>query len=87
MRMETPKDPHSITERLREGLSRVGMAMRIDDWNRSKATGLNPTQLAFLTLLEGRGVDGLGVREIAAHRSHMTDPNIGQRLHGAHDRR
>lgn len=67
MRMETPKDPHSITERLREGLSRVGMAMRIDEWNRSKASGLNPTQLAILTLLEGRGVDGLSVREIAAH--------------------
>jgi DNA-binding MarR family transcriptional regulator len=65
--METPRNPHAITERLREGLSRIGMAMRIDEWNRSKASGLNPTQLAILTLLEGRGAEGLGVREIAAH--------------------
>ena len=65
--METPKPPSSIAERLREGLSRVGMAMRIDEWNRAKASGLNPTQLAILTLLDGRGSDGLGVREIAAH--------------------
>lgn len=65
--METPKTPHSITYRIREGLSRVGMAMRVDDWNRAKATGLNPTQLAILGLLEGRGEDGLGVKEVAAH--------------------
>lgn len=59
--------PNSITERLREGLARVGMVMRIDEWNRSKASGLNPTQLAILTLLEGRGEGGLSVHEIAAH--------------------
>ncbi|MBN9057398.1 MAG: transcriptional regulator [Shinella sp. 65-6] len=65
--METPKDPLSINDRIREGLSRVAMAMRIDEWNKAKATGLNPTQLAILGLLEGRGPDGLGVKDVAAH--------------------
>jgi hypothetical protein len=49
--METPKDPFSISVRIREGLSRLATAMRVDDWDRAKAAGLNPTQLAILTLL------------------------------------
>lgn len=65
--METPKDPFSISVRIREGLSRLATAMRVDDWDRAKAVGLNPTQLAILTLLEGRRESGLGVKEIAAH--------------------
>lgn len=64
--METPKNPLSLNYRIREGLSRVATAMRVDEWERAKATGLNPTQLAILSLLEGRK-DGLGVKEIAAH--------------------
>ncbi|WP_230174422.1 MarR family transcriptional regulator [Rhizobium sp. CECT 9324] len=40
--------------------------MRTDDWTRAKTSGLNPTQLAILELLEGRA-DGLGVKEIAAN--------------------
>ncbi|WP_261334210.1 MarR family winged helix-turn-helix transcriptional regulator [Rhizobium leguminosarum] len=65
-RMETPKNPLSLNYRIREGLSRLAMAMRVDEWERAKAIGLNPTQLAILTLLEGRK-GGLGVKEIAAH--------------------
>ena len=64
--METPKNPTSVNHRIREGLSRVAMAMRADDWNRAKTSGLNPTQLAILELLEGRDA-GLGVKEIAAN--------------------
>ncbi len=64
--METPKNPTSVNHRILEGLSRVAMAMRTDDWNRAKTSGLNPTQLAILELLEGRK-DGLGVKEIAAN--------------------
>ncbi|PWE56080.1 transcriptional regulator [Metarhizobium album] len=64
--METPKNPTSIQHRIREGLSRVAMVMRVDDWNRAKRAGINPTQLSILELLEGRG-DGLGVKEIAFH--------------------
>ena len=65
--MKTPKDPFSISSRIREGLSRLATAMRVDDWDRAKAAGLNPTQLAILTLLDGRRESGLGDKEIAAH--------------------
>jgi len=64
--METPKNAHSVNSRILEGLSRVAAALRADEWERAKILGLNPTQLAILVLLEGR-VDGLGVKEIAAH--------------------
>lgn len=64
--METPSKPTSIVHRIREGLDRVAVALRTDDWHRAKAIGLNPTQLAILELLEGRP-SGLGVKEIAAH--------------------
>lgn len=64
--METPTDPDTITHRLREALARVATVMRVDDWERAKQVGLNPTQLAILDLLEGRP-GGLAVREIAAY--------------------
>lgn len=63
--METPKDPLSVNYRIREGLSRLAMVARVDDWNKARLSGLNPTQLAILTLLEGR--NSLSVKEIAAH--------------------
>lgn len=64
--METTKEPGSVNHRIREGLSRIATVMRNEDWNRAKASGLNPTQLSILELLEGRG-DGLTVKEIAAN--------------------
>ncbi|MBO9198449.1 winged helix-turn-helix transcriptional regulator [Rhizobium sp. 16-449-1b] len=64
--MKTPKNPHSVNFRILEGLSRVAAALRADEWERAKALGLNPTQLAILVLLEGRP-HGLGVKMIAAH--------------------
>lgn len=64
--METPKNPTSVNHRIREGLSRIAMALRIDEWNRSKTSGVNPTQLAILDLLGGRQ-NGLAVKEIAAN--------------------
>lgn len=63
--METPKNPLSIDYRIREGLSRLATALRADEWERAKSLGINPTQLAILTLLEGR-LQGLSVKEIAA---------------------
>lgn len=63
--METPRNPLSIDYRIREGLSRLAMVLRSDEWERAKSLGLNPTQLSILTLLEGRP-QGLGVKEIAA---------------------
>lgn len=64
--METPGSPTLISHRLREAFARVATVMRIDDWERAKRAGINPTQLAILDLLEGRD-GGLGVKEIAAH--------------------
>lgn len=64
--METPANPTLISHRLREAFARVATVMRIDDWERAKQAGINPTQLAILELLEGRE-GGLGVKEIAAH--------------------
>lgn len=64
--METTKEPGSVNHRIREGLSRIATVMRNEDWNRAKASGLNPTQLSILELLEGRG-DGLTVKEVAAN--------------------
>lgn len=64
--METPKNPTAIHHRIREGLSRVAMVMRTDDWNRAKLAGINPAQLSILQLLEGRK-NGLGVKDIAFH--------------------
>ena len=64
--METPVNPTLISHRLREAFARVATVMRIDDWERAKQAGINPTQLAILKLLEGRD-SGLGVKEIAAH--------------------
>jgi len=64
--METPANPKTITHRLREALARVATVMRVDDWERAKQAGINPTQLAILSLLEGRK-DGLTVKDIAAH--------------------
>ena len=64
--METPANPTLISHRLREAFARVATVMRVDDWERAKQAGINPTQLAILELLEGRE-GGLGVKEIAAH--------------------
>lgn len=64
--METPKNPLSITYRIREAISRLAGVLRIDEWNRAKRTGLSPTQMSILDLLEGRDRSGLAVKEIAA---------------------
>lgn len=62
--METPDDPFSLNYRIREGISRMAMVVRVDEWNRAKALGINPTQLAILTLLDAHR-PGMAVREIA----------------------
>jgi DNA-binding MarR family transcriptional regulator len=62
--METPTVATPLDNRVREGLARIGMALRIDDWTRSRHIGLNPTQTTILEALEGRE-NGLSVKEIA----------------------
>lgn len=63
--METPKNPTPIDNRISEGLSRIAIAMRSDEWSKAERAGLKPTQLAILDFLAGR--DGARVKEIAAH--------------------
>jgi DNA-binding MarR family transcriptional regulator len=64
--METTQNPGSVNHRIREGLARIATVMRNEDWSRAKTSGLNPTQLSILELLEGRAA-GLSVKEIAAN--------------------
>ncbi len=72
--METPDDLHSITNRIREGLSRLSVIARHDDWEQAKRVGLNPTQLAILNLLTAR-VEGMGVQAIARHLA-LSQPTV-----------
>lgn len=62
--METPDTTTPLHYRVREGLSRVATALRVDDWSRAKAASVNPTQYAILEHLEGR-TEGAGVKDIA----------------------
>lgn len=64
--METPKSPTSIEHRIQEGLARLAVVMRADDWNRARAAGVNPTQQSILEFLQGRA-EGAGLTGIAAH--------------------
>lgn len=64
--METTQNPGTVNHRIREGLSRIATVMRNEDWSRAKTSGLNPTQLSILELLEGRA-DGLSVKDIASN--------------------
>jgi DNA-binding MarR family transcriptional regulator len=59
--------PSSLTRRLREGLERIGAALRAEQWDVAGAFGLNPTQIHVLTFIAGRGERGLRVREVAEH--------------------
>jgi DNA-binding MarR family transcriptional regulator len=64
--METPKNPTSIEHRIREGLDRLAVVIRADDWTRAKSAGINPTQQAILEFLAGKP-DGAGLTEIAVY--------------------
>jgi DNA-binding MarR family transcriptional regulator len=64
--METPETPTSIEHRIREGLARLAIVLRADDWMRAKISGVNPTQQAILDFLEARP-GGTGLNEIAGH--------------------
>ncbi len=64
--MDTPEDKNSIDYRIGEGLARLAAALGAEDRGRAKEAGLTATQLAVLTLLEGRP-EGMGVGDIARH--------------------
>ncbi|QQR36064.1 MarR family transcriptional regulator [Devosia oryziradicis] len=63
--MESPRTAPPLPMRVLEGLERIATAIRADDWNRARAAGVNPTQLAILDVLEGRPA-GLAVRDLAS---------------------
>jgi DNA-binding MarR family transcriptional regulator len=62
----TPFDALSspLSRRLREGLERIGAAMRAERWG--AAEGLNPTQLDALAFVAGRET-GVRLRAVAEH--------------------
>ena len=53
--METPFAAPPVHARIVEALERIATALRADDWVRARSAGVNPTQLAILRLLDGRG--------------------------------
>ncbi|SFK05446.1 MarR family winged helix-turn-helix transcriptional regulator [Methylocapsa palsarum] len=65
----TPFDALStpVYRRLREGLDRIGAAMRADQWGLAEDSGLSPTQAHVLAFVAGRGAKGMRVRSIAEH--------------------
>ena len=63
--MDTPYIATPLHHRVREGLARVATVLRVDDWSRSKAASVNPTQYAILEHLEGR-LAGAGIKDISS---------------------
>lgn len=56
-----------LPHRLRDGLGRLALVLRSEEWSAAAALGLTPTQLHILMLLAGRGGTGLKVKDIARH--------------------
>jgi DNA-binding MarR family transcriptional regulator len=64
--MTAPLSPsQQLTRRLRDGLDRICVVMRADQWAIAGAVGLNPTQTHVLTFIAGRGEKGVRVGTIA----------------------
>jgi DNA-binding MarR family transcriptional regulator len=55
-----------ISNRLRDGLDRIGSLLRSEQWSATTALGLNPTQSSALAFLAGRNAEAVRVKEIAA---------------------
>lgn len=56
-----------LTRRLRDGLERIGAAMRADRWGVAEEAGLTATQLHALTFVAGRGEGGIRLGAVAEH--------------------
>jgi DNA-binding MarR family transcriptional regulator len=64
--MTAPLSPsQQLTRRLRDGLDRICVVMRADQWAIAGTAGLNPTQTHVLTFIAGRGEKGARVGTIA----------------------
>ncbi len=55
-----------ISNRIKDGLERVGAVLRSERWSATTALGLNPTQAHVLAFLAGRNAGAIRVKEIAA---------------------
>jgi len=55
-----------LIRRLRDGLDRICLVMRADQWAIAGTAGLNPTQTYTVTFIAGRGEKGVRIGEIAA---------------------
>lgn len=64
--MEPPFVAPPVHARIAEGLERIAMALRADDWVRARTAGVTPTQLAILRLLDGRH-RGWTVKDLSLH--------------------
>jgi len=64
--MSTDVPDPQLARRLREGLDRICVVMRSDQWSIAGAAGLNPTQAHALTFIAGRGKKGVRVGAIAS---------------------
>lgn len=62
-----PVTSPQLARRLREGLDRIGAALRTGQWEVAGLAGLNPTQAHVLAFIAGRGGKGLRVRMVAEH--------------------
>ncbi len=64
--MTAPLSPsQQLTRRLRDGLDRICVVMRADQWAIAGTVGLNPTQTHVLTFIAGCGEKGVRVGTIA----------------------
>lgn len=65
----------AATANIITGLSRIGVLLRSQGWQRTEATGLTPTQTQILVYLAGRGPARIGAvaREIAVSQPTASD--------------
>jgi DNA-binding MarR family transcriptional regulator len=56
-----------LSRRLREGLDRIGAAMRAERWNAAEGADLTATQLDALVFVAGRSDKGVRLRAVAEH--------------------
>lgn len=56
-----------MSRRLREGLDRIGAAMRAERWGAAEDADLTPTQLDALAFVAGRSDKGVRLRAVAEH--------------------
>lgn len=62
---DTMSEP--LPRRLRDGLERLALVLRTEQWDAASAIGLTPAQLHILSFLAGRADNGCKVKDITRH--------------------